>query len=101
MNDEVHIASLVVRHRADAGPRLEAWVETCAALEIAGRDGACSILLYEGLGTRELMELMEDCQAMPGVVSVNLVYHHAEPRDALEQPASRLEYPGVSHGLAS
>ncbi len=101
MNDEVHIASLVVRHRPDAGPRLEAWVGKCPALEIAGRDGACSILLYEGSGTRELMELIEDCQATPGVVSVNLIYHHAEPRDALEQPASPLEHTGASDGLAS
>ena len=48
MNEEVHIASLVVRHRPDAASAIERWVRTCPGLEIAGQEAACSILLYEG-----------------------------------------------------
>ena len=101
MNEEVHIASLVVRHRPDAAAAIERWVRTCPGLEIAGQEAACSILLYEGSGTRELMDCIDAGQASPGVISVNLIYHHAEPREALEQPAARCEQTGASDDLAS
>lgn len=101
MNDEVHIASLVVRHRPEAGAAIERWVRNCPGLEIAGQEAACSILLYEGSGTRELMDCIDAGQAAPGVISVNLIYHHAEPRSALEQPTSPHEQSGASDGVAS
>ena len=101
MTDEVHIASLVVRHRPDAGPAVERWVQRCPGLEIAGQEAACSILLYEGSGTRELMDCIDVGQASPGVISVNLIYHHAESREALELPASPHQEPGASDGVAS
>ena len=68
---------------------------------IAGQEAACSILLYEGSGTRELMDCIDAGQASPGVISVNLIYHHAEQREALEQPAARCEQTGASDDLAS
>jgi len=46
---------------------------------------ASSILLHEGGGTRELLDCMDAVQAVPGVIGVNLVYHHAGPRSALEE----------------
>lgn len=98
--DEVHIASLVVRHRPEAQAAVARWVSRCEGLEIVGQEQACSILLFEGPSTRELMDCIDAGQAAPGVISVNLVYHHAEPREALEQPADQ-QQPGVSHGFPS
>lgn len=101
MTDEVHIASLVVRHRPDAASAIERWVLSCPGLEVAGQEVACSILLYEGSGTRELMEYIDAGQASPGVISVNLIYHHVESREALDQPAPLHEQSGASDGVAS
>ena len=88
MTDEVHIASLVVRHRHEATDAIQRWVGSCPGLEIARQEAACSILLFEGACTRELMDCIDAGQASPGVISVNLIYHHAEPRQALEEHAA-------------
>ena len=84
--DELHIASLVVQHRADAGPALEALAAELPGLEIALGDATRSVLLQESPGTRELMDSVDRLRELPGVLNVNLVYHHAEPRQDLEQP---------------
>lgn len=101
MSEEVHIASLVVRHLPEAAAAIGAWVDRCPGLELAGQEIACSILLYEGSGTRELMDCIEVGERSPGVLSVNLIYHHAEPRAALDQPVSSQEQAGASDDLAS
>ena len=85
MEDEVHIASFVVHHRADARAGLARVVEAHEGAEIAAQEETRSILLHEGGGTRELLDCMDAVQAVPGVIGVNLVYHHAGPRSALEE----------------
>lgn len=84
--DELHIASLVVQHREDAVPALQTLVAASAGLEIALADGTRSVLLQECPDTRGLMDSVDRLRDLPGVISVNLVYHHVEPREALEQP---------------
>lgn len=84
--DELHIASLVVQHREDAAPALQALVAQFPGLEIALGDATRSVLLQETRGTRELMDSVDRLRELPGVLNVNLVYHHAEARQDLEQP---------------
>ena len=76
---EWHVASLVVRHRADAMDAIAAAVEATAGLELAIRGDTRSVLLQESDGTAGLMASIDLLQAVPGVVTVNLVYHHIEP----------------------
>lgn len=84
MADEVHIASFVVHHRPDALVPVEQLVSDMPGAEIAAREGGRCILLHECDSPRELLACMDAVQAIAGVVSVNLVYHHAEPRGALD-----------------
>lgn len=86
VRDELHIASLVVQHREDAVPALQALVAQSSGLEIALGDATRSVLLQETRGTRELMDSVDRLRELPGVLNVNLVYHHAEARQDLEQP---------------
>jgi nitrate reductase NapD len=83
MDDEIHIASFIVHHRPDAVAAIEELVDATSGAEIAARDTGRCILLHECGGTRELLACMDAVQAVPGVVGVSLVYHHAEPHSAL------------------
>ncbi len=85
MDDEIHIASFVVHHRPAALETIGQLADELTGLEIAAREEGRCILLHEGGGTRELLQCMDAVQAIPGVVSVNLVYHHGAPRSALEE----------------
>lgn len=76
---EWHVASLVVRHRPEAVPALADAIARVDGLELAMQDGTRSVLLQESDGTAGLMASIDLLQAVRGVLSVNLVYHHAEP----------------------
>jgi len=85
-SDELHISSLLVQHRPEAMPALEAYVDAQPALEISARGEHRCVLLCETGHQREVMELIDAMLALPGVIHVSLIYHHAEPRDELERP---------------
>lgn len=84
---EWHLASLVVRHHPEARPALAEAVASAEGLELALQDDTRSVLVQESDGTAGLMANIDLLQALPGVVTVNLVYHHVErsspPGDAL------------------
>lgn len=86
--DEVHIVSFVVQHREDAMAALEAMVATHPDLELAVPGATRSVLLCESDQRFVAMDRVDQLQAVPGVLNVLLVYHHAEPSDALDQPLS-------------
>lgn len=75
---EWHLASLVVRHHPDAIPALAEAVAGAEGLELALQDDTRSVLVQESDGTAGLMASIDLLQALPGVVTVNLVYHHVE-----------------------
>ncbi|HEX7814601.1 chaperone NapD [Dyella sp.] len=88
MNHELHISSLLVQHRTEALPTLRSFIETCAELELALNEGTRSVVLCETDHQRATMDHIDAMQALPGVLSVSLIYHHAEPRQALDQTVS-------------
>ncbi|NZA25544.1 chaperone NapD [Luteimonas sp. SJ-92] len=98
--DELHIASLVVQHRAEARAGLHAAAAGIGGLEIAIPGDHRSVLLQESPDTAGLMDCIDRLRALPGVLNVSLVYHHAEARALLDQPAST-DNPGAPHGHAS
>lgn len=75
---EWHLASLVVRHHPEAIPALATAVANAQGLELALQDDTRSVLVQESDGTAGLMANIDLLQALPGVVTVNLVYHHVE-----------------------
>ena len=75
---EWHLASLVVRHHPEAIPALATAVANAQGLELALQDDTRSVLVQESDGTAGLMASIDLLQALPGVITVNLVYHHVE-----------------------
>ena len=89
MNDvDVHIASFVVQHREDAGAALAAAVAAHADLELAVPGPTCSVVLCESTDGRAALDRVDQLRDVPGVLNVLLVYHHAEPAHALDEPLS-------------
>ena len=86
MSRELHIASFIVQHRAEALPALSALIASHDALELVIPGELRSIVLCETEEQRALMDYIDTMQTMPGVLTVSLIYHHAEPREALEKP---------------
>ncbi|MBV8157124.1 MAG: chaperone NapD [Dyella sp.] len=86
MSAEQHISSLVVLHRPDALPAIQAFVDTHPALELAAHGNCRCVLLCEVDSQRAVMDHIDALEAVPGVINVSLIYHHAEPREALEEP---------------
>lgn len=94
MDDEVHIASFVIQHRPDALGAIQQCIAGMPGAETAACETGRCIVLHEGGGTRDLLACMDAVQALRGVISVSLVYHHAERRSALDdilQPAANEE----------
>ncbi|WP_024867553.1 chaperone NapD [Pseudoxanthomonas suwonensis] len=93
--DEVHIASFVVQHREDAGAALAAMVAACPDLELAIPGPTRSVVLCESAQRHAAMDRVDQLQAVPGVLNVLLVYHHAEPAAALDEPCPQAPDTGV------
>ncbi|KAF1722289.1 chaperone NapD [Pseudoxanthomonas wuyuanensis] len=87
---EVHIASFVVQHRREAAAALAAAVAACQALDLAVAGEFRSIVLCESEDQYALIDHIETLRAVTGVLNVSLVYHHAEPRAALEAPMPQI-----------
>jgi nitrate reductase NapD len=96
MPRELHISSLLIQHRHDALPRLQALIDRYAELEIALQEECRCVVLCETDDQRALMDHIDAMQNLSGVLSVSLIYHHAEPRAELEKPLREVSPAGVS-----
>lgn len=83
---EVHIASFIVQHRAESAIALAEHLRMSEGAELAIAGEFRSIVLCEGENQHALVDRIDELRAIPGVINVTLVYHHAEPGDALDAP---------------
>lgn len=101
MNDErhaeVHIASFVLQHRADALDGVRAALAAEPELELAIAGDTRSVVLCETADRFRVMDLIDALREVPGVLNVLLVHHHAEPPEALDEPVS----PAVASGASA
>ena len=88
MKNELHIASFVLQVRPEAIPMVDAAVMNVPIAEISAREGGRMILLVETTDSRELTSFVDSLRDIPGVLNVNLVYHHAEAKDLLTEEIS-------------
>lgn len=86
MNDERHISSLLIWHRDDAKSALDACIAICPALELAARENGRCIVLCETNDQRAVLDHIDALGALPGVLNVSLVYHHAESSAEMDEP---------------
>ncbi|MDI9237460.1 chaperone NapD [Lysobacter sp. LF1] len=94
--DEVHIASFVVQHRAEAAGALAAHIDQSPDLELALSGEFRSVVLCECTDQYAVLDRIDTLRALPGVLNVALVYHHAEPREALDAPLPTVSDTGAS-----
>jgi len=87
-SDDVHIASFVVQHRPTSASGLAEMIGQCPDLELALAAETRSVVICESADRFLVMDRIEQMRAVPGVLNVLLVYHHAEPQQALDQPLS-------------
>lgn len=85
MSALLHIASLVVHHRIEAGPALDAALRELPDTELALREGGRSVIVCEGGNEGELMDRIQVLRDLDGVIGVSLVHHHAESRARLSE----------------
>lgn len=83
---EVHIASFVVQHRVEAADAMAAHIEAMPGMELALRGEVRSVVLCEGADQYAIVDAVDALRAIPGVLNATLVYHHAEPPEALDDP---------------
>jgi len=96
---DVHIASFVVQHRVEAADTIDAYIAENDDLDLAVRAQTRSVVLCECADQYAVLDRVDALRALPGVLNVALVYHHAEPREALDAPvrsASDIQAPGVA-----
>lgn len=83
---ELHITSFVVQHRAEAAAALAAHIAGARDMDLAVPGDVRSVVLCEGENQYQIIERIDELKSIPGVLNVTLVYHHAEPREALDAP---------------
>lgn len=85
---DTHIASFIIQHRDSAIDMLSTVIAQHADLELALPGTTRSIVICESADRHAVMQRVDELQALPGVLNVLLVYHHAEPDQALAEPLS-------------
>lgn len=83
MTELLHVASFVVQHRPEQSAALDAAIAAAGRTELAARDGARSVILCEGDSEREVVARMEALRDVDGVMSISLIYHHAESVESM------------------
>ncbi|WP_187265920.1 chaperone NapD [Alkalisalibacterium limincola] len=83
MSGLLHIASLLVHHRAEASTALDSLIDTLPVAELAMRDSTRSIVLCEGQDESQITDCIDALGQVQGVIGVSLVHHHAEAAESL------------------
>ena len=90
--DGLTISSLLVQARAEDHGRLEEAISSLPGAEVHASTAAGKIVVViETPGDAELVRRIDRIGALPGVLSVNLVFHHSEPAQGVADPGRRSE----------
>lgn len=87
MSDEIHICSLVVHARQPEVVRR--LLLGLPQVEIRGDDGLGKLIVVLESGSESrLLEQIREIQDLDEVLAANLVYHHCERAEALEEKSN-------------
>ena len=90
--ESLTISSLLVQARAEDHGRLEAEIAALPGTEVHA--ATCTgkiVVVVETPGDAALVRRIDRIGALPGVLSVNLVFHHSEPAGGVDDPGRRSE----------
>lgn len=91
MNDEVHIASLVVHARPACVQRLAGEIAAMAQAQVHAASAAGKLIVtLEGSSAGQITACMAQIQRLDGVFAATLVYQCADSREAMDA-----EWPGA------
>lgn len=84
--EEIHIVSCVVRLRPQDMAAVAATIEQSSCCEIFAHhpDGKLVVVL-EMANSAEIMERIDAIRELPGVLSVELIYQHAEAATTMQE----------------
>lgn len=86
MSEQVHISSLVAQVRPQQLESVRARCAAMACVEVhAADERGVLVLVLETRGRREVVEIIDRLRADPSVLNVNMVYHHVESAEELDQ----------------
>jgi nitrate reductase NapD len=84
---ELHIASVLVQARAVAVARLCRDIPALPGATLAQwADDGRLVVVVEHDSAHGVLQTLSALRDLPGVLNVALVYQHAEPWDAMQQP---------------
>ncbi|MCG5240179.1 chaperone NapD [Azospirillum doebereinerae] len=84
---EIHVSSLVIQHNPDRTESLREAAAAIAGLDwCAAENGKAVVTLVTG-SAHEVLDHIATLNAVPGVHTTTMVFHHYEPADAVEAPA--------------
>ena len=90
--DGLTISSLLVQARAEDHGRLKAEIAALPGTEVYGGSGAGKlVVVIETPDDAALVRGIDRIGALPGVLGVNLVFHHSEPAGGVADPGRRSE----------
>ncbi len=93
MSTQVHISSLVVQLQPERIDEIRQHCQARPGVEVHATDPRGKmVLVLETGGHREIVEFIEGLQRAPGVLSVGLVYHHAESAEELDREMEEVSY---------
>lgn len=83
-NTEWSVAGLCVTARPDSLDEVEALLSTRPDLEVHARDNESGrlVVVQERATVRDHRQGLEEIQALPGVLTAELVVHYADPESA-------------------
>jgi periplasmic nitrate reductase NapD len=82
---ELHIASFIVMVRPEREASIVQAIQSLPQTEVVVHENGRIVLVMEGEHRGEMMDRVDAIQALDGVITVNLVYHHAEEKASLEE----------------
>lgn len=85
LDGDQHIASLLLHVSPALSQSIVTAIEAIDGLEVSQSQDGRVIALAEAVSNGQLADQFAALQAMAGVLSLNLIYHHTESASALDE----------------
>ncbi|CAO3423577.1 chaperone NapD [Azospirillum doebereinerae] len=86
---EIHVSSLVIQHSPDRTESLREAATAIAGLDWCAAENGKAVVTLVTRSAHEVLDHIATLNAVPGVHTTTMVFHHYEPEDAdaVEAPA--------------
>jgi len=85
MTEEIHISSVVARVRPEAVANARQQIAVLPEAEIAHEHEGRLVIIIECPSTGRTLDVLDAIRALPGVLSAELAYQHAEDASVMNE----------------